>query len=887
MHNQVETTLSSAISSGQTYTISFRARWVSGSNQLHTRLYFNRCANVNVIDRPGNPGTPSAPNSVAEPNIGPTFSGLSHDPPVPAVGETTTVSVAASDPDGVTTMTLRYSVNGGAFQSIAMGASGGRYQAGIPGQSAGTVVQFYVEGADSNGATSLHPPAGPASRACYEVDDGNAATNGWRNFRVIMPPADVSFQHTSTEVMSNDRLPCTVIDREGDIYYGCGVRLKSSQRGRNNTNRVGYNIRFPADGLFRGCHGGVAIDRSEGQSPGQRELLFDMMIANSGGVVSRYYDFVKLLAPNNILTGGATFQFGRYDEIFLDAQFENGGDGKLYEYELIYYPTSANGAGQKLPQPDTVTGVRPSNLGDDPEFYRWFFLNKINREADDFDPIIAYCKKMSQSGAAFEEGLDEVVDVDSWLRGMAYGVLSGAGDNAAANSQHNGMYYARPDGRVLFLPHDMDFSFSTNRSITANNECAKLVGDPARLRLYLGHLQDIISTTYNQSYMSMWSSHFNTFDPTQGWSGDLSHCVNRSNNVLSQINSRIAPVAFGITSPSPLTVAASTATVAGDGWVDVRELRIAGNAEPLPVTWTDGNSWQVTVPAPPGQSTVTIEAVNFSGDVIGSEMITIDNTTPFEPATADNIVVSEIMYHPADGAGSEFIELLNIGAVLVDLTGTRFIAGIDYEVPGATTLDPGERLVISASQFENATALANGGERILLIGAGGATIKDFSYDDSSPWPEAADGDGYSLVLIAPESNPDHGLATSWRASTLPGGNPGAGDSVVFAGDPDADGDGDGISAFLEHALGSSDSSPGATGVSVTGPPSALVFSYPRNLAAEDVSYTVETSEDLVTWVPAAGAIQSDTPLGDGRAMVEFALSSATLELVVRLRVGSN
>ncbi len=266
-----------------------------------------------------------------------------------------------------------------------------------------------IEGSDSQAATSAFPPEGSDSRALYKVDDGLAATNGLHNFRIVMTADDRDFQHVDTEVMSNDRLGATVIDREGEIYYGCGVRLKSSERGRNNLNRVGYNVRFPEDALYRGSHQSVAIDRSEGQQPGQRELLFDMMISNSGGVLSRYYDLVKVLAPNNSLTGSATFQMARYDELFLDSQFENGSDGKVYEYELIYAPTDdPNGDGFKLPQPDGVTGVGiGSSSGTDPESYRYFFLNKINREVDDFAPIIAYNNHFTKSGAAFEEGLED------------------------------------------------------------------------------------------------------------------------------------------------------------------------------------------------------------------------------------------------------------------------------------------------------------------------------------------------------------------------------------------------------------------------------------------------------------------------------------------------
>ena len=56
----------------------------------------------------------------------------------------------------------------------------------------------------------------------------------------------------------------------------------------------------------------------------------------------------------------------------------------------------------------------------------------------------------------------------------------------------------------MFLPHDMDFAFDAGRTIFANSQCSKLTADPVRRRLYLGHLHDIISTTYNSSYMSMW-----------------------------------------------------------------------------------------------------------------------------------------------------------------------------------------------------------------------------------------------------------------------------------------------------------------------------------------------------------------------------------------------
>jgi len=920
MHNQVETTLKSSVVNGREYEISFRARWVSGSQQLHSRLYFNRLARVTTIDRPTDGGTPSAPNSTAVANAGPTCTGMIHSPAVPAASQPITVSAAASDPDGVASLTLLYSVNGGAFQSTPMTASSpGQYAGVIPGQAAGAVIQYYLRASDSTGTDALWPTAGPDSRALCKVNDNTAATNGWHNFRIITTNADRTLMHTATEVMSNDRIEATVIDREGDIYYNAGVRLKSSERGRNQTGRVGYNLDFPSDGLFRGAHGGVAVDRSEGQAPGQRELLFDMMISNSGGPISRYNDFIKILAPNQALTGGAVLQMARYEDVFLDEQFEDGSDGKLYEYELVYYPTTtSNGTptGAKLPEPDNVMGVNVTNLGDDKERYRWHFLNKINREEDDFSPIIRYCKLFSTSGAAFEAALPSVIDLDTWFRGMAYAVLTGAGDNAAAGDQHNGIYYARPDGRIVFLPHDMDFSFSETRSITANPQCATLTQQPARRRLYLGHLHDIITTTYHNAYMSIWTSHFAALHPQQDWAAELTYMTNRSNNVLNQIRSAIPQTAFAITTPGPLSVNGSTATLSGTGWVNVRSIRIAGSTEPLSVTWTANSTWQLKVPANPGSRTVTLEAIDFSGKLISSASIVIENTSPVEPASAANLVVSEIMYHPAppsptelsagftDADQFEFIELTNAGKAPVSLDNVRFTDGITFAFAPGRTLPPGGRTLtvrdraafasryplaaafMADGAFTGGTGLNNNGETLTLVGADGFVIRSFAYRDSAPWPTTPDGSGPSLVLIAPASLPDHSVPANWRASTAEGGNPGSGDAIPFTGNPAADDDADGLSALMEYALGSSDSTPDLSRLpsATLTPDGFMEFTFTRNPAAEDATLVIESSPNLQSWTTGSFSIVSEIPRPDGSLTVTArSLTPATGSLYARLK----
>jgi hypothetical protein len=109
------------------------------------------------------------------------------------------------------------------------------------------------------------------------------------------------------------------------------------------------------------------------------------------------------------------------------------------------------------------------------------------------------------------------------------------------------------------------------------------------------------------------------------------------------------------------------------------------------------------------------------------------------------------------------------------------------------------------------------------------------------------------VLADPLSAPDHGLASSWRASHSPGGHPGATDAPVFTGDPAADLDGDGISALLEFALGGSDASaadrhrlPRLEWLTLDGE-SVPALAFARPYGIEGLRFILQTSADLAAW----------------------------------------
>lgn len=129
------------------------------------------------------------------------------------------------------------------------------------------------------------------------------------------------------------------------------------------------------------------------------------------------------------------------------------------------------------------------------------------------------------------------------------------------------------------------------------------------------------------------------------------------------------------------------------------------------------------------------------------------------------------------------------------------------------------------------------GEAIALSVGAGVPFRSFADDNSFPWPTAADNGGASLVLIAPETNPDHNNPLNWRASAVT--NPGGADNTAFSGSPGADTDHDGLNSLLEYALGGDPAVPSQAPLPVMtrlGDGSA-VFSFTKPLTADSAGWT--------------------------------------------------
>ncbi len=625
MHNCIEITLNgnTPIVDGREYEISFRAKWVRGANLLNTRFYWNRCAQVTRLSVPGDGGTPGAVNSRSVANAGPAFADLRHAPAVPAAAQTCTVSVEVNDPDGVTGATLFYSINGGAFTSLAMTGNGGTWSASIPGQTAGVVAQFYVRATDGAAATADFPAAGANSRALIQWNDSAANLALAHNVRLIMTAADRTLLFTNSNLMADDRIGCTVVYDESEVFYNAGVRLKGSEHGRADSGRQSYNIRFSPDKKFRGVHDSVLLDRSGGwrfgRTTGQDEILVKHIISHAGGVASLHDDIIRLISPQSGHTGPALLQMARYGNDYLDSMYQDGDDGLLYKMEIAYHTSATDAGGNKLAQEGGISNIDFGDRGPSRETYRWFFRNENNTDQDEAAAMMAVTRAFSKSGAAFDAEIDPLIDNDEWMRCMAFESLCGISDIFSRDNGHNANFYQRPkDGKMLLLPWDWDFSFvqGTSAPLWSSRGISKLIQRPHNLRRFYCHLQDIMATTFNTAHMSYWTNHYDNFTPGQDFSSILTWIGQRAAFVQSQIPT--APVWAVTTAPAQeAMINAGSVAFAGTAPYNYKtvQFEVAG-CDPVEAEFSSLGDWSAAVPVVLGRQVIGLRVYDPRGVLI-------------------------------------------------------------------------------------------------------------------------------------------------------------------------------------------------------------------------------------------------------------------------------
>ncbi len=141
------------------------------------------------------------------------------------------------------------------------------------------------------------------------------------------------------------------------------------------------------------------------------------------------------------------------------------------------------------------------------------------------------------------------------------------------------------------------------------------------------------------------------------------------------------------------------------------------------------------------------------------------------------IAINEIMYNPPEPGTDtlEYLELINLSNVPVDLADYTFTSGIVFTFPAMMIPENGFVVVCKNAQrffdvfgttvLEWTTgSLDNTGETLVLENAFGQVVDSVSYSDQGGWPGLpTDGNGSSLVLCDPFG--DHNDPSNWQAAS--------------------------------------------------------------------------------------------------------------------------
>lgn len=640
-HNHIESSFAAntPVVDGDEYEVSYRARWLAGSPQVNTSAYMAKLARTTLLSLPSRHGTPGAVNSRHVSNAGPTFTELKHTPTIPLANQAVTISVSATDPDGVALATLAYRVNPGtSFTRLPMtlGADGA-WEGHIPGQAAGRVVQFHVSAQDGLGASASAPARASDSRALYQVADSQGTTLRAHELRLIQLDADRDFLLHATNVMSQDLTGGTLVYDRSEVFYDVGVRLHGSAAGRarDGDDSISYTLAFPSTHLFRGVQREINIDRS-GRSPVPRrqDEIYILHLFHRAGIPCHYSDLCYFIAPKPLHTGTAILQMSVYSGLFVKEQYPV--DGSVFNDDLTYEPsTTADGTveGIKLPVPlQPHLGTDFTDLGSDQEQYRAPFGLRHGTRADDYSNLIRLCQTMALPQAEFDARIADALDVDEALRITALTLLCGIGDSYFPGGlPHNLRLFAPADrGPVHFLPWDMDFVFSASPSSSiypgSNYNLFKLILHSTTKRLYLAHMLDLCQTVFTPAAMGPWLAHYGSV-AGQDFSAGSSYIQARRTYAVSQLP---APEPFAITSNggSDFLAHATQVTIAGRGWLDIRAIRLDGRADPLTVNWPTLTDWEAPVPLLFGRNRLTFLACDRHAQPLATDSITVTCTLP-------------------------------------------------------------------------------------------------------------------------------------------------------------------------------------------------------------------------------------------------------------------
>ena len=273
------------------------------------------------------------------------------------------------------------------------------------------------------------------------------------------------------------------------MNVGIHVRGNTSRDAAKKSFELSFNGYVPGRkyrGLekmkLNGEHNDVSILRSK--------LSYNIL--TQCGLPSPRTSYIKLYINNEYK--GLYIHIEHFDEEYIQKRFPNDNEGNLfkcfYGSDLTYHGTN-------------------------PAYYQNTYILKTNEAVNDYSGLIHLIEVLYNSANAnFICDIQEVFDVDSYLRTLALEILIGQWDGYAFNKNNYFLYERPSDGKFIFMEYDLDNTFgvdwfnvdwSTRNIYTWANAnrplYSKLLAVPYFKDRFNFHMQDILTNYFLPSSM--------------------------------------------------------------------------------------------------------------------------------------------------------------------------------------------------------------------------------------------------------------------------------------------------------------------------------------------------------------------------------------------------
>ena len=161
--------------------------------------------------------------------------------------------------------------------------------------------------------------------------------------------------------------------------------------------------------------------------------------------------------------------------------------------------------------------------------------------------------------------------------------------------------------------------------VVGNGDLARLIGDPVLKRLYYQHLDDLLSRAYTTTWLGPWCTQLGALLPGQDFAAHCRFVDERAAWVRSgasdSVERSFPALPFAITTADGLVLDTPAFTLEGEGWIDVRTVERDGVTQPL--TWVDGQRWQLPLTLVEGENVVELVARSIAGAEVGRDRVSV------------------------------------------------------------------------------------------------------------------------------------------------------------------------------------------------------------------------------------------------------------------------